>query len=528
MIRAFLKNFRVSLYFVPLLLMVLYFFIQSITHNLHDFSNSYFAAKLYQEGLPLEVYLFDIYEFNSYIWGLGYNDVLVDFYLNSPFTVIAFYPLSFIENAYLAKAIFNIISILLFVVSLFYLIKRKLNRNYFILLFLPIVFFIPIRNQILFGQSYFLIFSLIVIGYLFIESKRESIGATLLSVAILIKIFPIFYMLPVLLNSKIKTIFVGILVCSTLVIGSIYFTGYSIWETFLFDVLPNAIKNNSTVDFRYNSQSIEVFLKTVFIKDLYYNPTALFDNERLYLFLKWIIKSVIIGYALKLSFINKSNIFKMLSIWVVSLFLLQSRTATYAQILWLIPAVYFLKTNMKVSKKIIFFFILFLVCNLPIQKLESLPLIFMFSRLWLTILLAILFYSSFKTRLDFKWVLIVFIVLLPLHLKVFNSNYNTQSVYVLEKKESFLVYDFFEKEGFLFIKTLGKNGNQILNTKIAIISFDEDLCKIIEGQLVLNDSKLTDDNSLKKKPVLINNNEIYYLTDHRSRRGAFTLKKIKL
>ena len=63
-----------------------------------------------REGIS-HSHLFDIYEFNYYIWNLGYPDVLVDFYLNSPFTISLFYPLSFIENPYVAKAIFNFISI---------------------------------------------------------------------------------------------------------------------------------------------------------------------------------------------------------------------------------------------------------------------------------------------------------------------------------------------------------------------------------------------------------------------------------
>ena len=108
------------------------------------------------------------------------------------------------------------------------------------------------------------------------------------------------------------------------------------------EIIPNAIQNNSTVDFRYNAQSFDVLLRTLFIEDAYYNPNALFNNERLYVLIKWVFKSVIIAYAIGLSFKNKSNLFKLLSIWIVALFLLQSRTATYAQILWIVPAICFL------------------------------------------------------------------------------------------------------------------------------------------------------------------------------------------
>ena len=167
-------NWKTLLYFFPILLVFFYFFYQSLFYNLHDFSNSYFSARMIREGVS-PTQLFDIYEFNSYIWNLGYTDVLVDFYLNSPFTISLFYSLSFIENPYVAKAIFNLIGIVLFIWSLFVLIQRKLDGRYSVLLVLPILFFIPIRNQILFGQSYFLIFSLVIFGFLFMENKKEGI-----------------------------------------------------------------------------------------------------------------------------------------------------------------------------------------------------------------------------------------------------------------------------------------------------------------------------------------------------------------
>jgi hypothetical protein len=516
---------KTLLYFGPLLIIVSYFYHQSLSFNLHDFSNSYFSARMIQEGFSPSQ-LFDIYEFNSYIWSLGYPDVLVDFYINSPFTISFFYPLSFIDDPYIAKAFFNFISIVLFIWSLAVLIHKKLKGRYSVLMVLPILFLVPIRNQILFGQSYFLIFALVIFGFLFLEKNRKVIGASAISLAVLLKIFPVFYWVSLLFYKSWKSILIGIIAGAIMMIGALFISGFPIWELYLTEILPNTIQNNSTVDFRYNAQSFDVFLRSLFIEDSYYNPNAVFNNERLYILLKWIFKSVVIAFAIGVSFANKKNLFKLFSIWIVTLFLLQTRTATYTQILWIIPTVCLLNQKISTTKKTVFLLVLLVVCNLPVYELKYLPLFFKFSRLWLTVLLAILFFRSFSVKLNYNRIILVFVVLLPLHIGVFKENEISDSEYVLEKKEYFLIHDFFEKEGSLFIKTLGRNGEQLVNTRIPISSFNENVLEIVGNQIMMNDKVILKDYSLKKKPVLVNDSEVYYLTDHHSRRGAYTLKKM--
>ena len=212
------------LYLGPLFFVLFYFLFQSLTYNIHDFSNSYFSAKLIRESLSSNL-LFDIYEFNTYIWNLGYTNELVDFYINSPFTITFFYPFTFIENPYVAKAIYNLICIVLFSWSLYLLVRDKFKKRYEILFFLPILFFVPIRNGILFGQSYFLIFALVVFGFLSIENKKEKLGVSLISIVVLLKIFPVFYGVALLFYKNWKAIIVGIISSLILISFSIVISG---------------------------------------------------------------------------------------------------------------------------------------------------------------------------------------------------------------------------------------------------------------------------------------------------------------
>ena len=118
------ERYKVTLvYFLPLLLLLSFLFWKSISFPLHDFANSYFPAHIVANSNMPETSLFDIYKFNSYIWDLGYNEVLADFYLNSPFNTVAFYPFTFLEDAYLAKSIFNVLSS---ICSIGFIIERKI------------------------------------------------------------------------------------------------------------------------------------------------------------------------------------------------------------------------------------------------------------------------------------------------------------------------------------------------------------------------------------------------------------------
>ncbi|MEX0291396.1 MAG: glycosyltransferase family 87 protein, partial [Flavobacteriaceae bacterium] len=231
------KRFQRIVYLLPTLLLCCYFWNVAISFHLHDFGNSYFAAQLIQDKTPSELILFDIYDFNQYVWESGYDNELLDYYLNSPFTGTFFYPFTILGDALLAKTTFNGLSIALFLLAIYLLATRFLVKENCLLLFLPVLFFIPSRNNILFGQSYFLVFSLIIIGYELISKKRNFVGVGLLSLAVLLKFFPAFYGIPLLVKRKWKTILIGFLITLGLSVSSILLSGSSFWQSYFLDVL---------------------------------------------------------------------------------------------------------------------------------------------------------------------------------------------------------------------------------------------------------------------------------------------------
>ena len=522
----FLQN-RPAFSLLPLAACICLIFVQSLRFPLHDFSNAYFSTRLLINQPESIRSIYDIFEFNQFIWELGYNEVLADFYVNSPFIMFLMYPLALLKDAYLAKAIFNIISIIFFLVALYRLFKRDDRNEVNIVLLIPLIFFIPIRNQILFGQFYFLIFTLVTLSFLWFENRRFALGGVTLGVASLIKIFPVFLAVPLLFSSRKKTLSWFIIGGITVLGLCVSLLGIKVWNLYLFEIIPNAINNNSLVNFQIDSQSLDVFLKILFVKDDYYNPNALFDNYWVYFVLKTIVKIVVFGVALCATFQKKNDIFAMLSIWVVALFLIQSRTATYSQILWIIPLFYFFTLKERRIKKVIFTVILFLLCNFSFLQSLELPLVIQFSRMWLMLILATIFFTSVIKTNPLKYLGIVALFFLPFLLFA-SGRVNDKSEYVLAGQQYFMILDFDKQGEILSYEALGKNGLETIQTEIPINSFDEAVCSVQDNQIVFNGERITNDPSLKKKPVLVNNEEVYYLTDAQSRRGAFTIKKINI
>ncbi|WP_435354592.1 glycosyltransferase family 87 protein [Emticicia sp. SJ17W-69] len=532
---------KYKLYLLPILTLCLYCLNKSFVFNLHDFGNSYFPALMLYDGQSPEKIVFDIYDFNLFAWQKGYNEALLDYYLNSPFSATFLYPFVYFKNAYSAKLFFNIISIILFILSIEILSKYIEKKNRLLIGLLPILFFIPIQNNILFGQFYLIIFAFTIFAFHFYFKKNSLFSAIFLSFAILTKVFPIFYGFSLLINSKRRDFLYFFLSCLLLFLISIFISGFSFWNIYLFDQLPTAFLNESTIGFQFNVQSFDVFFKYLFFKDSFYNPNPILDNIFLFYLSIFLVKSLILGVTI--SFVNshKTEVWKSLSCIIIALFLLQSRTASYSTVLWIIPMFVFISHSNSVVYKIIFCILLFFAFNFSYVRL---PFFFQFSRLWLSLFLFVfLFEKSFFLpqnniintqffvkfiRLNVQFFILAFMIFLPILLKGLFADFSDNSKYVLPNKGQFITYDFKVENGKLVVFDLSKNGKEKLITNIAVSSFDTLSCKIKNNQIYLNQQLIALPNSLKKKAVLVNQSEIYFLTDHHSRFGWFTLKKIKI
>jgi hypothetical protein len=157
----FFNRFKLAVYLLPLVVVCFALTYAATDTVIHDYSNNYFPALLVTEGIAPESVVFDILDFNEYVWSRGYSNELTDFYLNSPFIATLFYPLALIKNASYSKLIFNLFCLSLFALTLHIFSSNHLKKNEWpALLLIPLIFFIPLKNNLEFGQLYLLITSL--------------------------------------------------------------------------------------------------------------------------------------------------------------------------------------------------------------------------------------------------------------------------------------------------------------------------------------------------------------------------------
>lgn len=511
---------KYKLHLIPTVVVCLYFLYKSLNFNLHDFGNSYFPALMILEDQNPTDLIFDIFQFNQYVWKKGYNDVLLDYYLNSPFCSTFILPITIFKNAYFAKTFFNSISIILFIFSLEILAKSDHSKK--LILCFPLLFLIPIQNNILFGQFYFIIFAFTVFAYHFYSKNQLNLASVFIINAAFLKIFPFFFVLPLLKKVKYRILIVSILCISI----SILFNGFSFWGKYLFKFFPQSMLNDSSIGFEVNAQSLDVLFKHLFIADAFHNPKPFTDSPILFFIMLWLSKSIILGLAIKYFNSTKISSWESLSGIIVALFLLQTRTPTYSLIFWLIPLIFYLNSPKSITSKLIFIILLIVRSNLSILFTGSASVFLQFIPLIISVILGLMFFQNFIKFDSFNELVFAAIIFCPILIKSFSKTDTSQ--YVLVNKGQFITYDFEVKQSKIIAYSLGKQGKEQTEIRINASSIDTLNCKIINNEIFYKNQLIDLPSSMKKSAILVNHKDIYFLTDYRSRVGWLNLKLISI
>ena len=299
-----------------------------------------------------------------------------------------------------AKLIFNCISIGLFAFSAYRLFSfYKINPRFTLLI--PILFFVPIKNSLLFGQVYFFLFFLLSEGWIAYEKERWKSMSLFWSLAILLKVFPALLLLLLIFKKEWKPLFYLCLSCLLFLGISMLFTGIDIWIFYLKEVFPKASNGEIANAFVDNYQSVFMFLKQMFVFDSVENTTAIFNYPTLFsaLLLVFKIGILTIGY-----FVSKknSNFLLVFSYWILAMILLSPYGSTYTFILFLFPLLALLKSQISNVKKIVFCGILFLTNNLPLSLFIEKPFPLSYLRLLLLTVFCALFLIQIWPKTNWK------------------------------------------------------------------------------------------------------------------------------
>lgn len=514
------KSIRTYWLALPLLLMCVFYLYQSFYLEIHDFGNYYFGSYLFRKGQFSEEIYAPCY-FNTLVNDLGF-DFLGTYLPFTPMTTLFFYPFTFFTPI-VAKMLFSGISIGLFVLSLLRAFQHfKINPIY--LLLMPIVFYIPIRNGILFGQFYFILFVLIVESYLLYEKGWKWLSAVLLSLAIGIKVFPFLLLFWLVSRKDFKQLLRLFIVGAAMLVLSFAVNGTAIWLFYFNEVLIPGQEGSMSLDYLINAQSMEVFLKFLFVEDSYLNPNAFLDNYSFYIYGLIVFKALLLAFGFSMPrFINSKPL--QFAIWLYISLLISPNGSTYSLLLLAIPFMVLISQKSKqILRLVLTICLVTIVCNIPWDICKDhvfMPL--RFPRLFFMLLFFMLLFVWHSKRVKIQAILIPFVLLVGMQL-LKSSPQKKHSEIVYGRQSIICDYEF--EGGTLYVDEFnhiqGRKKKAVLQIEVEP---SEQKVSLRDNQIFLDGQQLTDSKDHKSKVTLVNN-KVYYLSDYHQGYKFYNVRSI--
>ena len=492
------------------------------SYPIHDFGNYYFGSRFALEGRDVtEIY--EPYKFNLAVRnfpGMQQEKFLLNYAVVPPCTLFFYIPFTF-WDIHLAKFLFNLTSLLVFCFFLFRLLKHLNIASIWILL-LPVLVFIPFRNNLLFGQAYLLITGLMMGGFT-AELKNKNLPAAILySVAIVLKISPVILLIYLLIRKKMRLLLLTSLISLLIFLAAVSITGWDLMADYFFKSIPRMSQNEINNPYASTYQSFTVLLRNLFVPDQLLNPDAAFHAPLVFTIANGIFTGIIFFFLLsKLKILV--NDFSAFALTLFSSLLLTSYTSSYSMV-FLIPLCIHL-IRIKPKSFALLLLLIFAVATIPVTVFQSQPLFFRFPRLYLLILLFFMIASGRELIASrFKWMLASIALFAGISILLLKKDHDG-STYFLSNEAGLLSYDFQIAGNNLLLKTLYEDGSRVREYVLTDSVRTVKPLAIINGQIDFNGPVTIDDDN-KLNPMLINNNYILYLSDKNRGIGFYALRKL--
>lgn len=347
---------------------------------LSDFGNYYFGSLFFIHGENTWTTVYDVANFNKAIINKGYNGLFLSHTSVPPQSLLFYIPLTFISNPYLAKFIFNLFSILIFCLCLHILYKReKISFRKAICLIL--IGAVPLYYNILFGQSYLLIATVLLL-LLKEPQKNKHVLAFLFAISISIKISPIVF----LVYYFVKKQFGFVLLTGfyyILIIGLAYTTvgGETVYNYYI-HFFPKLMSGFINDPFSPSYHNVIVLLRKIFLYDEMLNPTVITALKAEIIYLLGSLVTVLILFFV-LRFLSSDTISKPYSfvILLLFIFIVSGYTSSYSLFIFL-PVLLVLEEGSWA-----FYLFVALACLLPPGLFENVGFLLAHYKLYIFILL---------------------------------------------------------------------------------------------------------------------------------------------
>lgn len=505
--------------FFPLILLCIFFTIKLLDYPIHDFSNYYFSGKILWDGhFTTDIYFPEW--FNEKIEATGQENMYVSFAPNTPFLAL-FYSVFSLIPVLTAKIILSIISCFFFIFSLIRLFKRLQISPLYALL-IPVIFFSPLKNNILFGQTYFIVIGLLIEGWLAYGKDKKVWTGFFWSLAILLKIFPVFIILFLIWKKDFKTLLYLSAFSLSLFGFSLFFVEWEVWEFFFLQIMPKASAGEIANSFVSNYQSFEMFFKTAFVFDLFENPSPLLDCYKCY---SWLIISskamILIGFWL-FARKNKNDYYNFSAGLLLSI-LISAYGSTYSLLILIFVFLSIINSSkIKNEIKILLLAILFIINNVPVHLFADFA--FPLNYIRLLFLVGFLFILGFYTIPKKNWKYILSVLFIGGLTFILPEKEKISSEKLINNPKALLVSDYDLKNGKINYNYRTQEGKVTEALNFDGTDFKPLLLK--DNMVFYNGKPVTEGKSFKKKPFLIDGRWILYLSDEDRGIGFYTLRKI--
>jgi hypothetical protein len=517
---------RRYLWFIPLLLALAFGLRRSWSAPPSDFAGYYYGSQALIHGHYPEAY--DVAQLNDRIVKDGYHDVFVSYTPFPPFTSLVFTPLLIFPMS-VARIIFNGLSIALFLFTLLR-ITRFLSTPPYLILALPVMFFIPLLNNLAFGQAYLLLFTLLAEGYLAYRKQQRILSSLLWAAAILFKLFPAFLFVFLLLRRRYRdALYLGI-GCALLLALSAGINGIPAWNFYGSVIMPRMNHGELNDSFTYIFQSAFMLLKKAFRYDQLLNPHPIADNPWLFTLGTAVFKSLILAPAIVLTRREKDDFFPF-TVWIAAIILISPNGSSYSLVLLILPLLGLTWCSPSTSRTpstlpIIAALLLLAACAIPVNHLAAFPLWAQFPRLYLLLLFYLLLnHPRLHTR-NLALAAALTALFFALDIRG-NLPKPDPGSYVLTKEEHLYIDSFATRNNHLIYFWRDDKGRHIETTDYPVDSITAASVKLNDNQLWYKGKQLTNSADQKAKPALINGKDLFYLSDKDRGFDFYTLRKIK-
>ncbi len=518
----FNKN-RFFLYFIPLVLLLAY----ALRHSLHapasDFAGYYYGSRELLTGHYQHAY--DMQTLNNLITGDGYKGVFVSYAPFPPFTSLVLAPFLLFPMG-LAKVMFNLVCAALFVFSLIRSC-RYFSIPPYLMLLIPVVFFIPIFNNLAFGQSYLLLCCLLLEGYRAYREQSPILSSFLWGLAILFKLFPAFLFLFLLLRKKYReTLFLAI-ACGLLLLPSLWLNGFPAWKFYVSEIAPKMGRGELNDSWTYIFQSAFMLLKRTFLYDGLLNPHPLLNNPYLFVIGMALFKALILSPAVLLTLRNRDDFFSF-SLWVMASMLISPNGSSYSLVLLVIPLLA-LGSAPRISPGLaLAILVLVAACTIPVSRFGSFPIWAQFPRLYLLLFFFILLLSRANAGglVNAGLVAVIALAFFALDIRSYLPA-NEASSYVLAKEQHLFICDYTVRDKKLVYYYQDDSGVHEQPTDYPVHELTSDGIGLQDNQIWYKGKKLTDSPDRKEKVAVIDGKDIFYLSDKNRGVGFFTLRVLQ-